>query len=112
MMPQWRQIAAQLPSTFLRRSSKACFLLLELQTFVPPPPPPPAPAVLKYNNHLQLLAEDTVGAPPREQLGTGKSIHGCSSEPDKTPVNHLYSLVVFLWVLHPVFYRITHFWRH
>lgn len=38
--------------------------LLELQTFIPPPPPPPAPAVLKSNNHLQLLAEDTVGAPP------------------------------------------------
>lgn len=50
--------------TFLRRSSETCFLLPELQTFIPPPPPPPAPAELKSNNHLQLLAEDTVGAPP------------------------------------------------
>lgn len=64
MLPQWRPTAAQLLKRFLRRSSETCFLLLELQTFIPLPPPQPAPAVLKSNNHLQLLAEDTVGAPP------------------------------------------------
>lgn len=106
-MPQWRPTAAQLLNRFLRRwnvlSTAGAADIYTSAT------PSTSPCCAQIQQPPSAFGRGYSGCTPPGRSSTQVNLF---VEPGKTPVNHLYSLVVFLWVLDSLFYRIRHFPRH